>query len=72
MALHLVQITEREKLQFNSMLAALQKIMARETSSGLKESSGEFGLKFEEELMIEYDSILQEVHFVCSNIEPLK
>jgi hypothetical protein len=67
-----VQITEKQKQQFNLMLNALKKIKAYQSPEKLrKDSSKDWGLDFEEAIEMAYENIQSEAAFACKNVKPL-
>jgi len=67
-----VQITEKQKQQFNLMLNALKKIKAYQSPEKLrKDSSKDWGLDFEEAIEMAYENIQGEAAFACKNVKPL-
>ena len=67
-----IQITERQKQQFNLMLNALKKIKAYQSPEKLrKDSKRDWGLDFEEAIEMAYENIKNEANFACKNIKPL-
>lgn len=67
-----VQITEKQKHQFNNMLNALKKIKAYQSPSKLrKDSSKDWGLDFEEAIEMAYENIQNDAAFACKNVKPL-
>ena len=67
-----VQITEKQKRQFNLMLNALKKIKAYQSPEKLrKDSSKDWGLDFEEAIEMAYENIQGEAAFACKNVKPL-
>ncbi len=67
-----VQITEKQKQQFNLMLNALKKIKAYQSPEKLrKDSSRDWGLDFEEAIEMAYENIQGEAAFACKNVKPL-
>ena len=67
-----VEITEKQKQQFNLMLNALKKIKAYQSPEKLrKDSSKDWGLDFEEAIEMAYENIQGEAAFACKNVKPL-
>lgn len=67
-----VQITEKQKQQFNLMLNALKRIKAYQSPEKLrKDSSKDWGLDFEEAIEMAYENIQGEAAFACKNVKPL-
>ena len=67
-----VEITEKQKQQFNLMLNALKKIKAYQSPEKLrKDSSKDWGLDFEEVIEMSYENIQGEAAFACKNVKPL-
>jgi hypothetical protein len=66
-----VEITEKQKQQFNLMLNALKKIKAYQSPEKLrKDSSKDWGF-FEEAIEMAYENIQGEAAFACKNVKPL-
>lgn len=67
-----VEITEKQKQQFNLMLNALKKIKVYQSPEKLrKDSSKDWGLDFEEAIEMAYENIQGEAAFACKNVKPL-
>lgn len=68
-----IQITEKQKQQFNLMLNALKKIKAYQSPQKLRKDSGkDWGLDFEEAIEMAYENIQSEAAFVSKNVKPLQ
>ena len=67
-----VEITEKQKQQFNQMLNALKKIKAYQSPEKLrKDSSKDWGLDFEESIEMAYENIQGDAAFACKNVKQL-
>lgn len=67
-----VEITEKQKQQFNQMLNALKKINAYQSPEKLREDSRkDWGLDFEEAIEMAYENIQGEAAFACKNVKQL-
>ena len=67
-----VEITEKQKQQFNLMLNTLKRIKAYQSPEKLrKDSSKDWGLDFEEAIEMAYENIQGEAAFACKNVKPL-
>lgn len=67
-----VEITIKQKHQFNLMLNALKKIKAYQSPSKLrKDSERDWGLGFEEAIEMAYENIQNDAAFACKGIKPL-
>ncbi|MCK9627706.1 MAG: hypothetical protein M0R37_03840 [Bacteroidales bacterium] len=67
-----IQITEKQRKQFNIMLNALKTIKAYQSPRQLrKESLKDWGLDFEEAIEMAYENIQNEACSSCKNVKPL-
>lgn len=69
-----VEITARQKQQFNLMLNALKKISKgyQTTSQLRKDSEKDWGLDFEEAIEMAYENIQSEAAFACKGVKALQ
>lgn len=66
------QITEKQKEQFNLMLAALKEIRSYQSPEKLRrDSEKDWGLEYEEALEMSYEN-MQATAAIFKNIKPLK
>ena len=68
-----IEITERQALQFNLMLAKLKLISKGYSTPAQiqKESKGAFGLDYEEALEMAYENIQNDAKFACYGVKPI-
>lgn len=65
-----IEITEKQKLQFNLMLNALKKIKAYQSPEKLrKDSEKDWGLDFEEAIEMAYENIQLDATFACKGVK---
>lgn len=67
-----IQITEKQKRQFNIMLNALKTIKAYSSPREIrKDSLKDWGLDFEEAIEMAYENMQGEACRGCKNVKPL-
>lgn len=68
-----VEITARQKQQFNQMLNTLKMISKgyQTTKQLRKDSEKDWGLDFDEAIEMAYENIQLEAAFACKNVKPL-
>ncbi|WP_346236728.1 hypothetical protein ABDK00_014150 [Niabella insulamsoli] len=67
-----IEITEKQKAQFNRMLQALQRIKAYQSPDRLRKNSDkDWGLEYEEALEMAYENMQTDASNGCKSVRPL-
>ena len=67
-----IEITEKQRQQFNQMLEALNRIKSYPTDEKLKKICDERNSDYEEELEEAYTNILNDAFSACENVKPIE